>query len=658
MKTMLSALAVFVCASAAFGVGEMFPFVPSYDAPDNVVNMSHLLEAPAGNGGRIRAEGGHFVNDRGRVRLNATNLTGPANFPTHEEAERLAARLARFGFNCVRLHYMDGSYGNFMMPPEQGILALDPKSQRALDPARLERMDYLVAALKKRGIYINMNLHVARNLDERDGVAPGTPGANKGVDQFDERIISLEKEYARDLLSHVNQYTGMSYLKDPAVAVVELSNEDSLWREYRDGKLDDLPDPYGPEFKALWNAWLVKKHGPGKTVGGHSAAKGEVPIVKHNEPASKDLQRDFHSFIFDTERAFWTSMRDYLRDGLGLEAPVSGTEASWFSTPQIQASLDYVDAHGYWCHPSVKKDWEIDNRAMVNFPGGTIGPLLKARVAGKPYTVSEYNHPYPNFYGAEGQLMLRAYGALGGWDGVFQYSYNNRAEAEPDFNTYFFNLSARTDVLAHMPAAAALYLRGDVAEGRAPIRLSPEKSRRIESDTKEIVWDVSVGGKGAWTVDTANTKVFSGFPAGRVFDLGGVKLAVGETSIGWATVSLVSHDATGFGEDGRAARILLAATSLSHNNGAKFAKHGGTNISCRGEDWGRGPVMNEGVPAVVTLPADAERVTCRALDERGEPKAQVPVAAGRPGGAVISIGPEYRTVWYEIDVAQLPRPAR
>ena len=162
------------------------------------------------------------VKDKGRVRLNATNLTGPANFPTHEEAERLAARLARFGFNCVRFHYMDGSYGNFMMPPEQGILALDPKSQRALDPARLERMDYLVAALKKRGIYINMNLHVARNLDERDGVAPGTPGANKGVDQFDERIISLEKEYARDLLSHVNQYTGMSYLKDPAVAVVEL----------------------------------------------------------------------------------------------------------------------------------------------------------------------------------------------------------------------------------------------------------------------------------------------------------------------------------------------------------------------------------------------------------------------------------------------------
>ena len=62
MKKMLSTLTAIACAGAAFGAGEMFPFVPSYDAPDNVVNMSHLLVAPAGNGGRIRIEGGHFVN--------------------------------------------------------------------------------------------------------------------------------------------------------------------------------------------------------------------------------------------------------------------------------------------------------------------------------------------------------------------------------------------------------------------------------------------------------------------------------------------------------------------------------------------------------------------------------------------------------------------
>ena len=99
--------------SSPLGIDEsgMFPFLPSYDKAQGVVDMSHLVEAPVGAHGRIRAEGGHFVNDRGRVRLNATNLTGPANFPTHEEAERLASRLAGFGINCVRLHYFDDEYG-------------------------------------------------------------------------------------------------------------------------------------------------------------------------------------------------------------------------------------------------------------------------------------------------------------------------------------------------------------------------------------------------------------------------------------------------------------------------------------------------------------------------------------------------------------------
>ncbi|MBQ8113559.1 MAG: cellulase family glycosylhydrolase, partial [Kiritimatiellae bacterium] len=159
---MAAAAVVLIAASAS----AMFPFVPSYDSPKNVVNMSHLLEAPAGKNGRIRVKDGHFVNDKGRVKFHATNLTGPANFPTHEEAERLAARLARFGINCVRLHYFDSTYlkGNFMLTEQKGIMDHSGATRRKFDPAQRERMDYLVAQFKKRGIYVNINLHVARHL--------------------------------------------------------------------------------------------------------------------------------------------------------------------------------------------------------------------------------------------------------------------------------------------------------------------------------------------------------------------------------------------------------------------------------------------------------------------------------------------------------------
>ena len=849
---------------AALTEENMFPFVPSYaETPANVADMSHLLDAPAGKSGRIRVKDGHFVNDRGRVRLHATNLTGPANFPTHAEAERLAARLARFGINCVRLHYFDSEYGTFMLPAEQGIIADDFRTKRRLDPERRDRQDYLIAQFKKRGIYVDVNLHVARNLDARDGFGPGTPWANKGVDQFDPRIIELEKEYARELLAHVNPYTGMSYLKDPVVAVVELNNEDALWMEYRSGALDNLAQPYGTIFRNLWNDWLVRRYGTtekvrevwkvvntplgeelvaegrfdgevkpdGKTwildkgsarasfaskngalrveiarggdecfpkiyrrvavkkdvpytvsfrirrVAGAagevgfavadrtkgweslgvltrftpgtawttkkfsfyasadvtkaeiqftrfkegtyeiddlsfrtgaefpslenlSLEKGEFPIVKVRDAAPPFMQRDFFQFLVDTERAYWTGMQTFLQKELGLEAPVSATQLG-YSPPHVQADLDFVDNHAYWCHPSVNSKWQISNRPMVNALGGCINHLATQRVAGKPYTISEYNHPYPIFYGAEGQPMLRAYGALQGWDGVFEYSYNNRQNAEPVNNEYFFSLAARTDVLVHFPACAAIYLRGDVRESARMVvgglaysdyfdRLCSSRAVSqgitsatpaqpataglvhgvavdlagkasgscdarhsgavIESDTRELRWDVSEPGAGVWTVDTPNTKLFTGFPKGRVFDLGGVKIAVGETKLGWATISLVSHDATGFGAKGRSARILLTATGLCHNGGAKFTSHGNCLISCRDADWGTGKTVCEGVNAKVTLPAPAAKVACRALDERGEPKADVPVTADAAGHAVVSIGPGYKTVWYELDV--------
>ena len=65
--------------------------------------------------------------------------------------------------------------------------------------------------------------------------------------------------------------------------------------------------------------------------------------------------------------------------------------------------------------------------------------------------------------------MLRAYGSLQGWDGVFEYTYNHRTGFQPERQTYFFSMINRTDVLAHFPACAAIYLRGDVQEAKKSV---------------------------------------------------------------------------------------------------------------------------------------------------------------------------------------------
>ena len=851
----------------------MFPFVISYDAPDNATSMAHLLDAPAGRHGFVRVRDGRFATDAGPIRFHATNLTGPANFPSHGQADKLAARLARLGINCVRLHFMDTWYTNFMPRPTQAILADAATTQRNLDPKQLEKLDYMIAAFKKRGIYVNMNLHVGRTLDERDGLdnSKGLPWANKGVGQFVPRMIELQKEYARKLLTHVNPYTGRAYTDEPCVAMIEISNEDGLTRFHFNGTFDRLPEPYASDLRRQWNDWLrgtypdaeamqaawsgrceplrdeqiadgtfaspvifdnrtwtfeagtgegragveggvlkvdvtrdggafhakvirrlaVKKgqlytlsfkvrrtEGAGPwtlSVAVASTAKGgwrglglqelvEVggewktvtcafEAAEDADPAILQLtrfkvgryelddlslrsgasfacdpvagytgrtvptvtmsgrgvppqaRRDFVRFLFDVETRYWTGMAAYVKNELKAKPPVSGTQLG-YSPPFVQARLDYVDAHAYWRHPSggwisltAKEPWAIGSDSMVESLGNVL-KLAGQRVEGKPYTISEYNHPYPNPFGAEAQPMLAAYGRLQGWDGIFQYSYNHYVDDfEPQAMPWcFFDVLARTDVLAHFPACAAMFLRGDVREADgaviaatseaacrerlaaarsanysivsqghdarlavlrrtavafdgdrpAPAVALPADQKVLVSDTGEITWNREKAGAAYVAVNTPNTKLFTGFPAGRTIDLGGVTLAVGPTRLDWATVSLVSRNGTGFGAKGAPATVLLAATGDAGNAGRVMKDLGNGTITLT--DRGHAPMMVEGIPATVTLAADSSRVTCHALDPAGHRTKPVPVERGGGDTSRIRIGPEYGTVWYEIEV--------
>ncbi|MCE5223603.1 hypothetical protein LLG10_05360, partial [bacterium] len=67
-------------------------------------------------------------------------------------------------------------------------------------------------------------------------------------------------------------------------------------------------------------------------------------------------------------------------------------------------------------------------------------------------------------------------------------------------------------------------------------------------------------------------------------------------------------------------------------------------------DWGKGSIYMEGIPATVILPANPAKTKCFALGPDGTRMKEVAVAKGEGGGSEIIIGPEYKTVWYEIDI--------
>ena len=243
----------------------MFPFViPWNDASPTITDVSFLNDGPAGSHGFIVAKGGHFVESKTgrRIRFLGVDFTFHANFPTHADADQVAARLAKYGVNLIRFHHMDNGNGQ-----AGSIIDAAAGNHRHLNPVQLDRLDYLISQLEKHGIYANLNLHVSRQFTAADGfpasVSQIKTSFDKRVDYFDPRMIALQKEYARELLTHVNPYTHRAYTDDPGVLNVEITNEDSLvgdpWAQKGNG-LADLPQPFEGELQTLWNRWLSRKY--------------------------------------------------------------------------------------------------------------------------------------------------------------------------------------------------------------------------------------------------------------------------------------------------------------------------------------------------------------------------------------------------------------
>ena len=82
---------------------EPFPFVMGDLVSESAAAFADLNARPAGANGFCRVVDGHFVNDSGRLRIWGVNLCFGANFPSHDEATKLARRLATFGINGIRL---------------------------------------------------------------------------------------------------------------------------------------------------------------------------------------------------------------------------------------------------------------------------------------------------------------------------------------------------------------------------------------------------------------------------------------------------------------------------------------------------------------------------------------------------------------------------
>lgn len=639
--TATMALAAMLAASSPGGE-SLVPFViPAKASPKSLIALPPSPPI-APDGPRVVARDGHFhVGDR-RVRIWGVNVCFAANFPDHQAAERVAERLAAAGINSVRFHHMDSS----AFP--RGIW--DPRDPRKLSPEALDRLDYFIDQLARRGIHANINLHVSRTHSRvlKLPHADDLPRYDKMVGLFTPELIRAQKAYARDLLTHVNAYRKVRYADDPAVAFVEITNEDSLFMWGADRTLPALPPYYAKVLQAGYVAWLKARYAG--TAGLRAAwGKGAEPLGKdlltdasferlgeagarrwrleaHGGSAAKAVKttegvrieidkadltgwhiqlnqgglavragryytltfraraekprrigynvgqahqpwrmlgmarsveltgtwqrfragfvasaddenarvnfqlggstvaveladvrlrpggreglRDDESveagnvalfaesdtdarildrwrFLAETEKAYFDGMYAFIKRDLGCKALVTGTIVFGPLGLYGQSGMDYIDAHAYWQHPRFPGrpwdpgNWTVEQKAMVDHPDESpLFRLAAQRLAEKPYTVSEYNHPAPNDYQAECVPMIASFAAAQDWDGVWLFAYNHRDDWDRQHFSSFFDIMANPAKWGFVPAGTIIFREG--AGGVAPQRRVVSLSRSAD----------------------------------------------------------------------------------------------------------------------------------------------------------------------------------
>ena len=447
--------------------------------PGSALDFSRVMprHAPAGQFGRV------IINPQGKfaferraqtpARFYGVNLCFTAQYLPHDEADRLAERLARLGYNAVRIHHYEST-----------LVERGPAGALRLRPDRLDQLDYLLAACQRQGLYVTTDLFVSRPVALAD-IYEGEPG-QMGQDEFkmavhvNDRAFENYKTFARALLGHVNPYTQVRYADEPALAWLSLVNEDcpgNFIAELK-GKLHD-------DWQRAWNRWLAARYPDrvelaralGNLRDGQDPAQGTVPLQSTSGRLPGVVV--FNVFLAEVERDFFERTRKFLRDDLRCPALLTDCNA-WSNPVQMQAvraAFDYVDDHFYVDHPEfIERPWTLPSRCANTSPiaDGARGGRGCAftRLFGKPFTITEFNYASPGRFRGVGGILTGALGALQDWDGLwrFAYSHNRENVVSPGAMNYF-DMAADPLNQAAERASLCLFLRGDIAPARHSVAL-------------------------------------------------------------------------------------------------------------------------------------------------------------------------------------------
>jgi len=555
---------------------EWFPLVPADDplSPASITDMRRLVESPAGGHGPVRRDGAELrFSDGAPARFWGVNAAIGA---TPEVMARQARFYAKHGVNLVRLHPVEGVVGLLEPDPATG--------RRRLSPERLDRLDRWFATLKAHGIYMAWSPFYPHVITPADGypadlyaelpdasawgLPPGTTGkSTSGYVNYMPALQAAEWAWLRELLEHRNPHTGLRYADDPALAIVEVHNEDSIFWHHplnplESGRDGDRPIPrHQAELQRMWVEWLRGRYADDAALlaawgpagrgsrAGDSLANPRMAIygawqMAADGPSTNRAEArrmgDFVRFLAEAQRAYFARRGADLR-ALGYRGVTvstawwAGGDAADLANLWADDTLDMIDRHRYFgghaepgASPHRIVAGAVRGESHLSQPGGGILGAGFEQVEDKPFMLSEWTQSPPNPWKAEIAPLFAFYGmGLHGWDASthFHASLPRMGGGWPDdMNSY---VTETPHYIGQFPALALAIQRGDIAAGdlAAARRLAVDDIFRGVDAMSQVTpsggWGPGAGGGGGGDLATppevfamgrVTTKVAGGLP--------------------------------------------------------------------------------------------------------------------------------------------------
>jgi hypothetical protein len=493
-----AALAVAIGSTAAAEPG-LWAFQPGRDtySPTALLDLRYLNEKSAGEHGFIglSKDGSDFVRGDGEpIRFWAVN-----SFVWRNGRDALADNalfLAKRGVNMVRWH------GN--------IEPKDPSSNLAdIDEKARDQLWQYVAAMKAEGIYMTISPYYAMPVKPQPKWR--LPDGSKdmhGLLFFQPRLQAAYKAWLRALLTPKNPYTGLALKDDPAVAIIQFQNEDSLlfWTvsNIKGGDLEVL--------QKLFGAWSGRKYGSlakaaaawkGFKADGDDFAAGRAglrhvweltqPVAEGSGQAAR--LADQTQFWTETMHGFNADIRRYLRDELGCKQIVNpgnwrtadegklGDAERWsYSAGEVLGVNRYYTGgrhegkYGGW---AIVNGDRFENRSVLFEPWELTVALRQ--VAGHPIIIPEALWVPPLGYQSEGPFLVSVYQSLLGVDTLYWFSMGEPQWRTPgSANGYLPSVGKwvahSPGIMGNFPAAALTWRMNYVQRGQPVI----EEHRPLE----------------------------------------------------------------------------------------------------------------------------------------------------------------------------------